>query len=252
MLSNNLNFWGAVVLAAGQGKRLGCVDTPKVMCLIGGQPIVSYTVATLKDLGFSPEQICLVVGFAKEKVRDYFGAGVSYVYQAEQLGTAHAAYLGVQSLPLEIKQALIMGGDDSAFYIPKTLTDFREAHEKSGAKISVLTTRVTDPSRLGRIIRDDAGKCVAILEKEQISPEQASINEVNTGTYCVDRVWYEALFPTMSKVEKLGEYGLNRAVEMALEQGQMINVVEMERPEEWFGVNTPEELVEADRRKSNV
>ncbi len=250
MSLNNLTAWGVVVLAAGQGKRLGCIDTPKVMSLIGGKPIVSYTVATLKELGFSPEQICLVVGFAHEKVREFFNNQVRFVYQAEQLGTAHAAFLGVQNLASETNSVLIMGGDDSAFYTPETLTHFMEAHEKAKAKISVLTTRVVDPTRLGRIIRDEKGNCVAILEKEQISPEQVSINEVNTGTYCVDRVWYEALFPTMSKIEGLGEYGLNRAFEMAIEQGEPVQAVAMDRPEEWFGVNTPEELAEADRRKN--
>ncbi len=249
MSLSNFNSWGVVVLAAGQGKRLGCTDTPKVMSLIGGKPIISYTVGTLKSLGLTPEQLCLVVGFAHEKVRDYFKDEVCYAYQAEQLGTAHAAFLGVQSFGERAADVLIMGGDDSAFYTPQTLAHFMEMHQAAQAKISVLTTRVADPARLGRIIRDDSGKCIAILEKEQIKPEQASINEINTGTYCVDRMWYEQLFPTMRKIEGLGEYGLNRAFEMAVQQGHKVLAVEMERSEEWFGVNTPEELAEADRRK---
>jgi bifunctional UDP-N-acetylglucosamine pyrophosphorylase/glucosamine-1-phosphate N-acetyltransferase len=249
MLSNNLKSWGVVVLAAGQGKRLGCTDIPKVMCPIGGKPIVAYTVASLKELGFTKETIRLVVGFAHEKVRDYFQDNVEYVFQAEQLGTAHAANLGIAALPAECQNVLVMGGDDSAFYTIETLAKFMMEHEQAGATVSVLTATVNDPSRLGRIIRDTTGKCIAILEKEQVSEAQATINEINTGTYCFDRRWFQAIFPSMPKIEGLGEYGLNRTVEIAFAAGKNVQAVAMDHSEEWFGVNTPDELAEADRRK---
>ncbi len=245
-----LNSWGVVILAAGQGKRLGCTDIPKVMCPIGGKPIVSYTVASLKELGFTQENIRLVVGFAHEKVREYFGVSVEYVFQAEQLGTAHAANLGMTALPTQCQNVLVMGGDDSAFYTTETLAQFMMEHEQSGATVSVLTATVRDPSRLGRIIRDTTGKCTAILEKEQVNEDQAKINEINTGTYCFDRTWFQDIFPTMPKIEGLGEFGLNRTVEMAFAAGKNVQAVKMENSEEWFGVNTPDELAEADRRKS--
>src|SRR3989344_2745128 len=81
---------GAVILAAGKGTRLGCTDCPKVMMEIGGRPIVSYAVDTLLEMGFSANDIVLVVGYEKEKVEKYFGDKVTYAYQAEQNGTAHA------------------------------------------------------------------------------------------------------------------------------------------------------------------
>jgi bifunctional UDP-N-acetylglucosamine pyrophosphorylase/glucosamine-1-phosphate N-acetyltransferase len=249
MLQKNLNSWGVVILAAGQGKRLGCTDIPKVMCPIGGEPIVSYTVASLRELGFFKENIRLVVGFAHQKVRDYFGETLEYVLQAEQLGTAHAANLGIAALPEQCKNVLVMGGDDSAFYTTETLATFMMEHEQAGATVSVLTATVADPSKLGRIIRDTTGKCTAILEKEQINESQKTINEINTGTYCFDRAWFEGIFPTMPKIEGLGEYGLNRTVEMAFAAGKNVQAVKMDHPEEWFGVNTPEELAEADRKK---
>jgi len=82
MLPTKLNNVGAVILAAGRGTRLNCADEPKVMLPIGGRPIVSYIVDTLKKMGLHPEQICLVVGFKKEKVMEYFGDMVNYAMQA--------------------------------------------------------------------------------------------------------------------------------------------------------------------------
>ena len=116
MSNNNLNNVGAVVLAAGRGTRLNCVDKPKVMCEIGGQPIASYIVATLKKCGFTPENIYLVVGFHQEKIREYFGDEVSYVTQEELKGTAHAAFTGMKKLPGNADTVLVLNGDDSAFY----------------------------------------------------------------------------------------------------------------------------------------
>ena len=54
---------GVVVLAAGKGTRLNCVDCPKVMIEIGGKPIVSYIIETLYEIGFVKESISVVVGF---------------------------------------------------------------------------------------------------------------------------------------------------------------------------------------------
>ena len=90
-MSFNLSKIAVVILAAGKGTRLNCTDKPKVMLEIGGRPIVYYVVEILKKIGFKKEQICLVVGFKKEQIQDYFKNTVSYAFQEDQLGTAHAA-----------------------------------------------------------------------------------------------------------------------------------------------------------------
>jgi len=122
MLNNKLNNIGVVILAAGRGTRLNCVDKPKVMCEIGGKPIVSYIIDTLKTCGISKDNIFLVVGFHKEKIEEYFGSGVNYAEQTELKGTAHAAFIGMQKLPQNVNQVFVINGDDSAFYSGKTIS----------------------------------------------------------------------------------------------------------------------------------
>ena len=243
------NTVAAVVLAAGRGTRLGATDKPKVMAEIGGRPLVAYTVETLRALGFPPERLCLVVGFRKETVQDYFGTTITYAVQNEQQGTAHAAWCGVRELPAQIQMVLILGGDDSAFYTPGTLLHFMEQHRRADATMSVLTTQRDRPDQLGRIIRNAAGTLVRIAEKEELAPEEQVITEVNTGTYLVDRQWVERVFPTLAPIGGLKEYGLPALVVSALLEGKTVQAVKLENPEEWFGVNTSEELAEADRRK---
>ncbi len=242
---------GIVILAAGKGTRLGCTDIPKVMLDLEGKPIVAYIVETLESLGYTKEQICMVVGFCKEKVLEYFGDRVSYAHQQEQKGTAHAAYTGIVTLPKHIEHVLIIQGDDSAFYTKETIATFIEEHICKAMTVSLLSAIVDDPSQLGRIVRNGDGT-IEIIEKEYVTEEQKQIHEISTGTFCVNRAWFEHMFPTMPQLKKLGEYGLPTAMSMVRQEQLPYQVVQMVHANEWFGVNTKEQLEEAKQRKQQL
>lgn len=244
----NLSKIGVVVLSAGKGARLNCIEKPKVMLEIGGQPIVSYIVNTLKQIGFKKEQICLVVGFKKEIIKDFFKNEISYEVQEELLGTAHAAYLGIKSLPSQIEQVLVLGGDDSAFYQSETLLNFLTQHLNNYCVLSLLSVEVENPFQLGRIVRQDHK--IEIIEKEYLTEEQKLIKEISTGTFVFDRKWFEEIFPRMPQLRKLGEYGLPTALAMVCEENKNFQVIKLENADEWHGVNTLEELNLADKLKT--
>jgi len=242
---------GVVILAAGRGTRLGCVDMPKVMMEIGGKPIVSYIVDTLEKMGFSSKQICLVVGYHKEKVMEYFGERVTYAVQEELLGTAHAAYTGMKVLSENIEEVLVIGGDDSAFYTEKSLLHLLSIHEENNDTLTLLSAEVESPAGLGRVVRQENGD-FQVIEKEYLTPEQESIHEISTGTFVFKRSWFENMFPTMPKLQKLGEYGLPTTLTLVREEKLPYHVVRLEDGNEFFGVNTLEQLEEAHKRKNNT
>jgi len=247
-MSLDLNKIGVVILAAGMGTRLNCSDKPKVMLEIGGKPIVSYVVETLKSAGFKKDQICLVIGFQKEKVIEYFGDSVTYAIQDEQKGTAHATHIGMLALPKQIEQVLVLGGDDSAFYTKESLLDFIEEHVKNDAKLSLLSAEVENPGKVGKVVR--YGDCSnAVIEKEYWTELEENIKEVSTGTFCFDRGWFEKIYPTIPIMRKLGEYALPTALAVARGEGVKYQVIKLENSEEWFGINTVDELKIANERK---
>lgn len=250
-MSNNFEKLAVVILAAGQGKRLKCTDMPKVMCDLGGKPILGYILETLEKSGIPAKNIYLVVGFRKDKVMDFFGDKYNYAAQEELKGTAHAAYLGMKALPKDIKDVLVLNGDDSAFYTCQTIRDFVDQHKSSGAALSLLSVEVTDPTLYGRVVRHPDGK-IEIIEKEYVTEEQKKINETSAGTFCFDKDWFLEMFPAMPPLRKLGEYGLPTALAMANAQGKKIQVIKLKNNSEWFGINTPEELSEARERKSKT
>lgn len=247
-MSVDLSKVGVVIMSAGKGTRLNCTDKPKVMLEIGGKPIVSYTVSTLQNLGFKKEQICLVVGFKKEQIQDYFKDQVKYGVQEEQLGTAHAAYVGMKNLPAGIEKVLVMGGDDGAFYTGGTLENLVDQHLKNNCAVTLLSASVVDPASFGRVVRSEDS--IKVLEKEYLTDEQKNINEVSTGTYVFDRVWYENMFPHMPKQTKLGEYGMNLSLVMAQEENKKVQIIKLGDNNEWHGINTLEELELANKLKS--
>jgi len=247
---NQLNNIGVVILSAGRGARLNCDDRPKVMLEVGGQPIVSYIVENLKKLGFTKEQIVMVVGFKKEEVYNYFGGSVNYAWQEEQLGTAHATYVGMKKFDDQIKDVLIFNGDDSLFYQMNTIINFIEKHIKSGFLATLLTAEIESNNfGYGRVINKN--NVFQIIEKEYLTTEDARHNETNTGTFIFNKEWFLREFPNMPKIEKLGEYGLPTAFTLVQKQGYPVNVIKLENKNEWFGINTPEELAIANLRFKN-
>lgn len=242
---------GVVILAAGQGKRLGNTQVPKVLQLIAGRPIVSYILGEFSNNNFSNENICLVVGYRKDMVIEEFGSDYLYAEQKELLGTAHAAMTGAMALPGELKNFLVVNGDDSAFYKFETILGFVKNHIENKNKISLLTSELENPLGLGRVLRDKTGRVVDIIEKERLKIEQEKIKEISTGTYCFDREWFLDRYKNLKPIPGLGEYGLPSLVPLALDDGSRFGAYKLSEPGEWFGVNTLEQLKEANLRKTS-
>ncbi len=75
------------------------------------------------------------------------------------------------------------------------------------------------------------------------------LKEINTNTFIFDRKWFEEMFPKMPVLRKLGEYGLPTVLAMARDENKKYEVVCIEDNGEWFGINNPKQLAEANKRK---
>jgi len=248
-MEHKLENFGVVILAAGRGKRLNCVDSPKVMYKINERPIISYILEELERGGLSKNQICLVVGFMEELVKEKIGPGYIYASQTERLGTAHAALTGEMALPFNFDNFLVLNGDDSAFYKFNSLKELIEMHLENDNDMTILTCEPEDPQGLGRVVRGVDGRVARIVEKENMTPEMQNIKEINTNTFCFKRSWFKKHYLNLKPVPGLGEYGINTFVEEATANKAKFNAIILKDSNEWFGINTHEQLIEADKRK---
>ena len=238
------NF-AAIVLAGGKGTRLsGGLPSPKpkVLYEIAGRPLITYTLDLLKKL--SLEEIIVVVGHKASEVKKVVGQGYKFAIQRERLGTGHAAAVGLTKVSSDIRDVLVINGDDSAFYKPGTIQKVLNKHVGKGNTITFVTLELENPSGLGRVLRDGE-RVIGIVEEKAASEEEKRIKEINDGVYCFRRSWLEENLPKIKK-SPVGEYYLVDLIGMAASQGEKVGVFKLEDPSEWCGVNTPEELKLAD------
>jgi bifunctional UDP-N-acetylglucosamine pyrophosphorylase/glucosamine-1-phosphate N-acetyltransferase len=237
----------AIVLAAGKGTRLAegsPSPRPKVLYEIGGRPIILYTLDLLKKIGL--REIILVLGHKAGEVKSVVGRGYKFAFQDKRLGTGHAAKAGLSQVSDEAKNVLVVNGDDSAFYSTKTLEKVLKKHFDEGNTITFVTLEPDNPSGLGRIIRR-GGRVVDIVEEKDANEEQKRIGEVNDGVYVFERNWFENHLPKIKR-SRVGEYYLVDLIGSAASQGEKVGVLKLSDPGEWCGVNTLEELREADKQ----
>ncbi|MGH2521558.1 MAG: bifunctional UDP-N-acetylglucosamine diphosphorylase/glucosamine-1-phosphate N-acetyltransferase GlmU [Anaerolineales bacterium] len=239
-----------VILAAGQGTRLKSA-LPKVLHPLGGQPLVRYAVdAALAVAGdVSP---VLVIGHGAEAVREALGQGVTYVIQAEQLGTGHAVQQAEAALNGRSDHVLVTYGD-MPLLRGETLKALAETQARNPGPLTLLTVVAPHLRDFGRIVRDAEGRVSAIVEAAQATPEQLQIGEMNVGAYCFRADWLWANLPELPLSPK-GEYYLTDIIARAVAEGGAVATVPLEDEAEVIGVNTRAQLARAEaalRRRVN-
>lgn len=242
-MNNSFEKVWTVILAAGKGKRMNSQTTNKVAMKIGGVPMLVRTVNNLKQSGI--HNICVVVGFAKESVTELFYDSIQFTDQTEQLGTGHAAKIGIDSLPADTSDVVVLYGDDSYIYTPETYKKLLEIHRSRNADLSFLTLKVENPAGLGRIVRDLGGKVTGIVEEKDATDEQRKIKEINPACYIFSYAFFQKYINVVPKSPTTGEYYLTSLIEIAVHEKAKIETY-MAEGLPWRGINTPEELQEAE------
>lgn len=246
----------AIILAAGKGTRMRS-DLPKVVHEVGDRPMVCAVVDACRDAGCA--RIVVVVGYKQELVRAALqgattaaGTPVEFAVQDEQLGTGHAvmcARVGPQGQWEDAgygREVLVLCGDGPLIRA-STLRTILERHRETGAAATLATSIIDDPTGYGRIVRDEGGRFVAIVEHKDATEAQREIREINPSYYCFEPA---ALFGALRRVERNpanGEYYLTHAPALLLAEGRRVEVIPAVPPEDVLSINTPEELAAVDR-----
>ena len=195
----------ALILAAGKGTRMKS-KFPKVLHKVGGVPMVEQVLRAVKAAGTQRQVV--VVGFGGETVRDYLGDQAETVMQKEQLGTGHAVLQAEPLLQGEAGTLLVTCGD-TPLVTKESFTALIDCHEQSGAAATVLTAHMPDPTGYGRVIRDEKGQVVKIVEQKDGTPEELAVDEVNAGIYCFDMSLLWDMLHNVTNDNAQGEYYLS-------------------------------------------
>ena len=232
----------AVVLAAGKGTRLQELDNdaPKVMREVCGRPLLWYV---LEALSFIPEKdIIIVVGYRKDDITDRF-QGYTYAEQREQLGTGHAVLAAKTALLDFCGSVLVCYGDMPAIKQDTYKALFR-THINQGNDCTLLTGESNLPLPYGRILRDQNGSFLHVVEERDCTPEQFMITELNPGVYLFRA---EMLFGALKELKNdnsQGEYYVTDVPAIMRAGGAKIGICKRDLGNEIVGVNNLEQLIQ--------
>jgi bifunctional UDP-N-acetylglucosamine pyrophosphorylase/glucosamine-1-phosphate N-acetyltransferase len=234
----------AVVLAAGKGTRMksrGC----KVLHPVAGRPMILYVLETLRSAGAG--RIVVVTGHRAEDVEERLsGFRVEFVRQEPQLGTGHAVAAAGEVLR-DFTGPILIACGDTHLIRPETLEGLMAYHSERRSRLTVLTARVGDPTGYGRIVRNDVGEVVAIVEETDATPDVKLLDEINTGMYLVEGPLLFSLLKRIEADNAQGEYYLTDIVREAAGEGIPVHGFVAPDPAEVEGINTRAQLAAANR-----
>jgi bifunctional UDP-N-acetylglucosamine pyrophosphorylase/glucosamine-1-phosphate N-acetyltransferase len=234
-----------LILAAGLGTRMKSRKA-KVLHRAGGKSLVEHVVDTASALT-PAESITVVVGHQAEQVKQVLASrGVGFALQSEQRGTGHAVMCCSQDRSVAEGRVMVLYGDTPMLSLG-TLQRLLRLQGENGVAAAAITTMVENPKGYGRIIRNDDGDVVAVVEEKAATEEQRQIKEINAGIYCFDAALLWKHLGAIGTNNPAGEYYLTDMVEILRTNGHRVLPLVVADPSELLGINTRMELAEADR-----
>jgi bifunctional UDP-N-acetylglucosamine pyrophosphorylase/glucosamine-1-phosphate N-acetyltransferase len=214
---------------------------PKVLHPVAGRPMLAHVVSAAQLLG--AKAIHVVVGHGAEQVKEAMGAAdIQWALQEQQLGTGHAVLQAMSSV-CDDSVVLVLYGD-----VPLITTDtLKSLVSRAKAAPALLTAVVEEPFGLGRIIRDERGKMLEVVEEKDATNEQRCICEVNTGVLAAPAADLKNYLPQVGNSNKQGEYYLPDILALAVKEGKTIESFTARTELEVQGVNDRLQLNQVER-----
>ncbi|MFX1240752.1 MAG: bifunctional sugar-1-phosphate nucleotidylyltransferase/acetyltransferase [Promethearchaeota archaeon] len=197
----------AVILAAGEGKRLRPITSlkPKPMIPLLGKPLLEHTIIGLKNAGI--DQFLLIVGYKQELIKNHFQKALSqldvkidYISQEEYLGTAHAA--GYARDFIKDEDFLMMYGD--LFVDPEIFKIIIQKYKEQEYEGLITLIEVENPQDYGIIKINSKELVEEIIEKPL--PNQNAGNLANAGIYLFKPLIFKAIEKTQKSIRNEYEF----------------------------------------------
>ena len=230
----------------------------KVLHELGGRPMIAYVVR--QALSLNPGMIYVVVGHqaaeVEAAVRKELGEKADhaeFVLQAEQRGTGDAVKAASAKLRQADRTLLVLSGD-VPLVRAETLKKLVGEHLVNHAACSILTVRLENPTGYGRMVCDEKGRFVKIVEQKDATPEERQIKEINSGIYCFQTAKLFAALDRVEPTNQQAEYYLTDVPAILLSEGETITTYLHSDSREVSGINTRADLAEFENllRRSTI
>jgi UDP-N-acetylglucosamine pyrophosphorylase len=234
-----------IILAAGLGTRMKS-DMAKVLHKVGEKHMINHVVETASDV--STDNIIVVTGYQSEYVREAvkYSKEIRFAFQEKQLGTGHAVLCAMSELKEHIENVVILCGD-VPLLLSETVSLFIEHHKTMKNVLTVLAVAVNNPTGYGRMIVDDQGALIKIVEESDATKDEKIVNLINSGIYCVDRFFLDRALNKLTPENAQGELYLTDIISIASKEKLKIGLYIGQDADEVIGVNSLHDLHQADQ-----
>ncbi|USQ75798.1 bifunctional UDP-N-acetylglucosamine diphosphorylase/glucosamine-1-phosphate N-acetyltransferase GlmU [Ornithinimicrobium cryptoxanthini] len=245
-----------IILAAGEGTRMKS-KTPKVLHPIGGRTLLGHAMYAAR--GTRPGHLAVVVRHERERVAAHVAeldVEAIVADQDEVKGTGRACECGLDVLPADLTGTVLVTMGDVPLLTQQTLADLTARHESSGAAVTVITAELPDAKAYGRVVRDEAGDVVEIMEfKDALAHREAGdefahvvdIREINSGIYAFDAEVLRSALAEVGTDNAQGEKYLTDVIGIARRDGRRVTAHLIEDLWQTEGVNDRVQLADLGR-----
>lgn len=235
-----MNF-KAIILAAGKGTRMKS-KYPKVVHKVCGKEMVNHIIDVSKKSGV--KDVVTILGHESEVVKSILPEDTMIAMQTEQLGTGHAVKMAKEYINDEDTIVILCG--DTPLIKEETLKRLFDYHIENEYTATVLTTKVDNPTGYGRVIRDENGDLLKIVEQKDGNAEELAVNEINSGIYCFKGQMLRESLDLLDNNNAQGEYYLTDTIKILRDKGFKVGAFSGSTIEELMGVNSRVELAKAE------
>jgi len=244
---NKKNNLVITIMAAGEGKRMKS-ELPKVLHPCGDIPMV---VRIIKESLLLSSKIIVITGKfdqeIKESIQSYLTSEewilLHFVQQLNPCGTGDAIKVSLDCYHDE-ETVIILNGDMPL--INSTIID--NFHQQTKENNALIISKLENPFGYGRIIVNEKKEIIKIVEEKDCDKSEKQISLVNTGLYKFDACILKEFIPQIKNNNKQKEYYLTDMVELLNKNNVKVGsfLIDEQYKKYIKGVNTPEELKEAE------
>jgi bifunctional UDP-N-acetylglucosamine pyrophosphorylase/glucosamine-1-phosphate N-acetyltransferase len=237
-----------IVLAAGEGTRM-LTALPKMLNEVCGRAMLGHVIAAAREL--APQRLILVVsdldGQVAAYAREHYPEATLVVQERRgSWGTGHAVRTVIESEGV-IHGTVVVLFSDTPMLRGETLVSLVAGHEAAGAAVTVLTAQAPDPQGYGRILRDEAGEVVGIVEEADATPEQRKVTEISSGMFAFDGDLLADAVKRVPAAMATGEEYLTEVPAILRADGHLVGSAFCPDFDEIQGVNNQTQLASARR-----
>ncbi len=244
MKENEKNI-AIIILAAGLGTRMKS-NKAKVLHTLKGRPMINYVVDTAASV--AGEDVIVVTGHQSEKVRETVSlesVETCFAYQDKQLGTGHAVLCALPTLRDFIEEVVILCGD-VPLLTSGTVTRLIRKHREQKNDVTVLGVEIEKPEGYGRMITDQDGNLLRIVEEADASSEEKRVRVINSGIYCVQRDFLEASLNQLKPDNVQNELYLTDIIGIGHKRKKKVGLYIGSNSNEVIGINSIQDLNEVE------